>query len=69
MKDPSHKDRDSVGPSSENIMAALDLPSNSPSPSLVGTDGAIAGPSWRSLDAENTGDRPPRSSNGQYDIV
>ncbi len=66
-----HKERDALDPPSairENIMAAPNLPLQSPSPSPV-TDVAIAGPSWRSLSAEHTGDHPPHLSHGQYDIV
>ncbi|KAI9449952.1 hypothetical protein BJY52DRAFT_209445 [Lactarius psammicola] len=59
-----HKERDALDAPS----AAPDIPPQSPSPSSV-TDIAIAGVSWCSLGAENTGDHPPYPSHGQYDIV
>jgi len=66
-----HKERDALDPPSairENIMAAPNLPLQSPSLSSV-TDVAIAGPSRRSLGAEHTGDHPSHPLHGQYDIV
>ncbi len=66
-----HKERDALDPASailENIIAPPDLPPQSLSPSSV-TDVAIAGPSRCSLGAEHTGDHPPHTSHGQYDIV
>src|SRR6266702_782156 len=66
-----HKERDVLDPPSairEDIMAAPDLPPQSPSPSSV-TNVAVAGPLWRSLGAEHTGGRPPYPSHGQYDIM
>jgi len=65
-KAASHKERDALDPPSAsraNILAAPDLPPQSPSSV---TDVAIPGPSWFSLGAEHTGDH---SSRGQYDIV
>ncbi|KAI9444364.1 hypothetical protein BJY52DRAFT_1316553, partial [Lactarius psammicola] len=51
------KERDSCMAIRENTAAALDIPPQSLSPSSV-TDIAITSPSWRSLGAEHTGDRP-----------
>ncbi|KAI9445697.1 hypothetical protein BJY52DRAFT_1228763 [Lactarius psammicola] len=64
VKAALHKERDALDAPS----AAPDIPLQSPSLSPV-TDIAIAGVSWRSLGAENTGDHPPYPSHGQYDIV
>jgi len=67
----SRKERDALDPPSaiwENIMTAPDLPPQLSSPLSI-TDVAIAGPSWRSLDVEHTGDHLPHSSHGQYNIV
>ena len=64
----SQKERDTLDPPSSTTIAGPDQPSMSPSPSLV-TQNAVAGPSWRSLDAEHTGDRSAHPSRGQYDIV
>ncbi|KAI9431189.1 hypothetical protein H4582DRAFT_1319858 [Lactarius indigo] len=61
-----HEERNAVDfPSTirENIMAAPGVP-----PQSV-TDVVIAGPPWRILGAENTGNRPPHASHDQYDIV
>ncbi|KAI9441076.1 hypothetical protein BJY52DRAFT_1217102 [Lactarius psammicola] len=70
-KAASHKERDALDSPSgirENIITAPDLPPQSPLPPSF-TEVAIACPSWRSLGAEHTGDHPPHSSHGQYDIV
>ncbi|KAI9438449.1 hypothetical protein BJY52DRAFT_1323671 [Lactarius psammicola] len=56
-----HKERDALMVIRENTIAALDIPPQSLSPSLV-TDIAIAGSSWYSLGVEHTGDRPPHPS-------
>ncbi|KAI9450677.1 hypothetical protein BJY52DRAFT_1301514 [Lactarius psammicola] len=56
-----HKERDALMVIRENTVAALDIPPQSLSPSLV-TNIAIAGPSCRPLGAEHTGGRPPQPS-------
>jgi hypothetical protein len=64
------KEREALDPPTailENTMTAPDLPPHSPSPLSV-IDVAIAGPSWRSLGAEHTGDNPLHPSHGQYDV-
>jgi hypothetical protein len=52
----------------ETIMAAPNLPPQSPSPSSV-TKVTSAGPLRRSLGAEHTGIQPLHPSHGRYDIV
>lgn len=52
----------------ETIMAAPNLPPQSPSPSSV-TNVTSAGPIRRSLGAEHTGNQPLHPSHGRYDIV
>jgi hypothetical protein len=69
VKAALHKERDALDPPlAENIMAAPDLPPQSPSPPSV-TGIAFTGRSRRSLDAEHTGHHRPHPSHGQYDIV
>jgi hypothetical protein len=69
----SHEDKDTLDPPSANraiqaaTMAILDRP---PSPTLPSTtDIAVASPSQQGLDVGHTGDPPPHTSRGQYDIV
>jgi hypothetical protein len=69
-----HEDKDTLDSPSANRaiqattnMAILDCLQSPTLPSA--TDVAIASPSQRGLDAEPTGDPPPHTSSGQYDIV
>ena len=64
----SQKERKALDPLSETTITGPDQLPMSPSPSLV-TQISVAGPSWRSLDAEHTGDHLQYPSRGQYDIV